>query len=1001
MDRMYDLSFDKYSSGVFNDEDFGNGNTIIENNLIKLSYLPNGLLAENEMCFYKIKQLAFDEEYPHREAFENVLLALDNNAFNFVYILSGDENGIELCIGVVKNANENKAVLGKKLNAVNYGDIIASVFEGNFGGSVLEKLRGDRLKDKIITSPGKYKNAGIITGIPSINKQETDNSKYGFQGIDRLINSMMGLKWRLVIVCEPVSKDKIKELNNDIYGLYDVLARLSRYSLQKSRNTGSSETDGKSDSTTKSANWGKNQSTSSTKGKQSETNNSSTTENWGDSSGESTSKTNGSNFSSSNSKGESNSITVDLTNKKVQEKMKYIDEELLKRVKSGRSKGMFQTSIYYMAERPTDANRLMSGLLSLFQGNSSSYSPLEVHKINLECSNNIDILRSYQNNYIERDGYTSERLILLNRPFDKRKLGINTYLTTDEISLIAGLPQKEVPGLSVKEGVEFGLNFEQSDGDIVLGNLMQKARELKSIPLKIKKSILSKHTFIAGVTGGGKTTTCHKILLEADMPFFVIEPAKTEYRTLIQSKKFNDVIVLTVGDENTAPFRINPFELVKGEIVSAHIDMIKAAFTSAFPMEGSMPQLIEEALYECYRKKGWDVDTNKNREIAEKKDYKEGDEFTEKYGMGAFPILSDFLHELEQIVKTKGFGERLESEYKGTLISRFSNLLKGAKGRMLNCSRSIDFEMLADNNVIIEMENLKSPEDKALVMGFILSRLSAVIRNKHKKDKNFCHLTLVEEAHRLLSKAEYGDSGAKKAAVETFTDLLAEVRKYGEGLIIVDQIPNKLAPEVLKNTNTKIIHKILARDDKEAVGDTMLMDDKQKAYLSALTPGQAIVFTEGMNKPVHVRIQPATDTNESEIGDDIVRRNFINKFQEVYYESEIISRFYLSFDKLMERTVVDFFKNDILVDGTVLGKEIMQFEKEFADRYGINQSDSYRYLAKEKRKRENRDGEFEKRLTNFLASFLMDERFSVKDIYNNRDYFSVLDSMRKYKPLIS
>ena len=1001
MDRKIDLLCNSSSFLLLNDEDFENGNKIIDNNLIKLSYLPNGLLAENEMCFYKIKQVAFDEEYPHREAFENVLLALDNNAFNFVYILSGDENGIELCLGVVKNANENKAVLGKKLTAVNYGDIIASVFEGNFGGSVLEKLRGDRLKDKIITSIGTYKNAGVITGIPSINKQEIDNSKYGFQGIDRLINSMMGLKWRLVIVCEPVSKDKLKELNNDIYDLYDELARLSRYSLQNSRNTGSSETHGTSDSTTKSDNYSKNQSTSLTKGKQSETSNSSKTENWGDSFGESTSKTNGTNSSGSNSRGESNTISVDLTNKKAQEHMKYIDEELLKRVKLGRSKGMFQTSIYYMAERPTDANRLMSGILSLFQGNSSSYSPLEVHKINLACSNNIDILRSYQNNYIERDGCTSKRLILLNRPFEERKIGINTYLTTDEVSLIAGLPQKEVPGLSVKEGVEFGLNFDQSDGEIVLGNLMQKARELKSIPLKIEKSILSKHTFIAGVTGGGKTTTCHKLLIEADMPFLVIEPAKTEYRTLIQSKKFNDIIVLTVGDEGTAPFRINPFELVKGEILSAHIDMIKAAFTSAFPMEGSMPQLIEEALYECYSKKGWDVDTNKNHEIAEKKDYKEGDEFTDKYGTGAFPILSDFMYELEQVVTTKGFGERLESEYKGTLVSRFSNLLKGAKGRMLNCSRSIDFEMLADNNVIIEMENLKSPEDKALVMGFILSRLSAVIRNKHKKDKSFCHLTLIEEAHRLLSKVEYGDSGAKKAAVETFTDLLAEVRKYGEGLIIVDQIPNKLAPEVLKNTNTKIIHKILARDDKEAVGDTMLMDDKQKDYLSALTPGQAIVFTEGMNKPVHVKIQPATDTNEAEIGDDVIRRNFINKFQGIYYESEIICRFYLRFENLLERIVVGFFKNEILEDGTVFGKEIMQFEKEFADRYGINQSDSYRYLVKEKRKRENRDGEFEKRLTDFLASFLMDERFSIKDIENNHEYFRVFDSMRKYKPIIS
>ena len=251
----------------------------------------------------------------------------------------------------------------------------------------------------------------------------------------------------------------------------------------------------------------------------------------------------------------------------------------------------------------------------------------------------------------------------------------------------------------------------------------------------------------------------------------------------------------------------------------------------------------------------------------------------------------------------------------------------------------------------------------------------------------------------MLAKVDYGDSGAKKAAVETFTDLLAEVRKYGEGLIIVDQIPNKLASEVLKNTNTKIIHKILARDDKEAVGDTMLMDDKQKAYLSALTPGQAIVFTEGMNKPVHVKIQPATDTNETEIGDDIVRKKFISKFQKIYYESEVICRFYSSFDKLLENTVVEFFKNGKLENGIAFGKELKRFEKEFAERYEISQEQSYPYLVREKRKRENKDTIFEKRLNEFLSSFLLDERFSAKDVYDNYNYFRVLDNMRKYKSI--
>ena len=217
----------------------------------------------------------------------------------------------------------------------------------------------------------------------------------------------------------------------------------------------------------------------------------------------------------------------------------------------------------------------------------------------------------------------------------------------------------------------------------------------------------------------------------------------------------------------------------------------------------------------------------------------------------------------------------MQSEYLGSLVSRLSNLTVGAKGRMLNCDRSIDFSYLADHNVILELEDLKNPEDKSLFMGFILSRLSAVIKNKHKQNPDYKHVTLVEESHRLLSKVEYGDSGSKKTSVETFTDLLAEVRKYGEGLIIVDQIPNKLAPDVLKNTNTKIVHRIFARDDKEAIGDTMMMDDKQKEFLSSLPIGHTIIFAENTDRPIHVAIEATSNTNEAEISDEVVRERFL------------------------------------------------------------------------------------------------------------------------------
>lgn len=848
---------------------FGNIQTANANMIVKsvldLGFPANGALSNKQICFYKIKQLAYDEDYPRREAFENVLLSMNNQAFNFVYILTGTQEGVDLHIGVVENSNENPSVLNSRLSAVNYGDIVANVFEGNFNGSILEKIRGKELDSLIGSGSHKYNNAGMIIGIPSINERE-NGEEYDFQGIDRLVNSMLGLEWRLVIVCEPVSKREILEVREDVYELYNRLSVYAKRTVQHSENDAKTISFGTSKSDSKGKNWGYSKTQGTSKDKHGET--------WGtgshideqNSEGQSVDHQEGENRGFSMNRGSSNSVTVEIANKHAEELMKYINDDLLERLKAGYSKGLFKTSIYYMANEPTHANRLKAGIISLFQGDKSSYSPLHSQAIDLNKPENRNMLKTYQNQYIDRMDASDDALLLLGRPYYGQYVGLNSYLTTSEISLIAGLPQKEVPGLILKESVGFGLNEKRVDKStsIDLGVMVLKGRELENVPFYLPKSSMAKHTFIAGVTGSGKTTTCHRLLSEADMPFLVIEPAKTEYRTLINQNK--DLMVFTLGNEMVSPFRINPFELIKGEVISAHVDMIKATFTSAFPMEASMPQILEEAIYNIYQKKGWNINTNENERYGEK---------AYDPDVNSFPIMSDLLNEMKSVVESKHFSAQMQADYIGSLVSRLSNLTVGSKGNMLNCEHSIDFKFIAHHNVVLEMEELKSPEDKALLMGFVLSRLSAVIKEEHRKNSKYKHLTLIEEAHRLLSKVEYGDSGSKRSAVETFTDLLAEVRKYGEGLIIVDQIPNKLAPEVLKNTNTKIIHKILARDDKEAVGDTMLMNDKQKEYLSALEVGNAIVFSESTDKPIHIRVTQVSDTNEKQIENEVVRNRFL------------------------------------------------------------------------------------------------------------------------------
>ena len=80
-----------------------------------------------------------------------------------------------------------------------------------------------------------------------------------------------------------------------------------------------------------------------------------------------------------------------------------------------------------------------------------------------------------------------------------------------------------------------------------------------------------------------------------------------------------------------------------------------------------------------------------------------------------------------------------------------------------------------------------------------------------------------------------------------FAGLLAEIRAYGEGLIIAEQIPERLVQDVIKNTAVKITHRLPAADDRDAVGATMNMTGAPDHFLVTLPPGQAAVFADGMD----------------------------------------------------------------------------------------------------------------------------------------------------------
>lgn len=878
----------------------------------KFEYEPQRKLLGTDCNFYRLDKITYENDHFNREFFHAAFNSLKTKEFNLVFIIDGYPDGVNFYIGCAKNSDFPNNSEADNLYASDYAYNIRQIISGHMVGSEISEISQNELNCLMNPSMHVFKKFGILSGIPS---ESGESEQKHFLGVEHLVNAMSGDRWRIMIVADRLSDEEVVDYQNEIYRLYQDIDRCSKININSSRadNNSSSHSDDYHENDGRTKSCGKSYNS---KVNDDDTNgwNSSDSRNFGTSIG----------YSDSSSEGttRTTSYALELRNKKAEEIKKYVDEQLLPKLQMAAAKGFFRTSVYCLTSNTRVWKKLENNLTNIFQSDKSCMTPLMLHEINLDTNFDYSSLMGAQNifrNQINDVSVTMNCLFKRRCQLDGRYVLYSSLFTIDELTLIASLPSREVTGLDVVKSVDFGLNLkygrrldfagdDRCDG-VCIGNVIHNGFQTKT-EFTLSPQLYSKHIFIAGVTGSGKTTTCQTLLKSAGCNFLVIEPAKTEYRSLMNIEDFSDLVVFTVGNDRVAPFCINPFEVVKGENFTAHIDMLKATMVSSSPMEGSMPQIIEEAIYSCYESKGWNTMTGENDE-----------------GKEDYPMMEDFVRSLSKIAKSKGFSDRLASDYVGTLVSRFSNLLVGAKGRIFNCKKS-NFGSLVDRKVVIEIENLKSPEDKCLLMGFILSHVSEEVRRRHSENKNFRHITLIEEAHKLLSKVEFGDSGSKKQAVEVFSDLLAEIRKYGEGYIVVDQIPSKLTPEILKNTNTKFIHRLFAADDKDMVGSCMSMTEEQSGYLSQLGVGECVAFSENMSKPVLLKIRQLTDTSDNDVEDSLIREQFRKAFPNEYELLQIKLKYlWLMRDRL--RSLSRSIKNSedfssVLNDLGELGSELKQ-----------------------------------------------------------------------------
>lgn len=395
------------------------------------------------------------------------------------------------------------------------------------------------------------------------------------------------------------------------------------------------------------------------------------------------------------------------------------------------------------------------------------------------------------------------------------------------------------------ENVSAGLNVNEFDksyktysdnviggGDIIVGAL-KATTQADTIGITLKD--LTKHMLIVGTPGSGKTTFSVSLLdrlwKEHNIPFLVIEPAKNEYRALVQS--IPDLQVFTPGKNSISPFIFNPFVPPKNVKLETYKSTLKTAFGAAVSMSTPLDKIFEETINNCYSDFHW-LDT-----------YTSDDK-------GFTFNISDFIKCFEETFNDIGYtGDAKNIGQAG--IVRLRSLTN-----LFDNYFSIPIEDLLAKPTILELAAIENSEQKALIISLLLLSILAYVNSNYVGDGNLRNVILLEEAHVLLAadtSVMQGEANPNAIAQGLVKRMLAEIRSYGVGMVIADQSPRKVTTDVVALTDIKLAFRLVETTDRQIIADSSNMSEIQTQRLAKLKTGEAFLFFGKLDTPEEIRTE--------------------------------------------------------------------------------------------------------------------------------------------------
>ena len=754
--------------------------------------------VSDSVAYFEIKRFVENEKEQTIDCLKSVYHVLANSGCGVALVIHRKQNGCEIGLAVGNYG-------GSSERTIKDTERLRDAFKGNFPGSTCAEVFTDSdTKASLFKQLSTEYSSSHNNSLAIVSNIATEFSEdYSTQGIEKLLDgirpSSSDTEYTLVILGEALKDEELNAAKESLYRNYTVLSPYA------------SESKSFSISKAKQSNW-----------------------NWslilaGHSWGDSTSTDNGTSF--------------DVTDYKVKHTLDVIEKQM-ERLEESAALGLWNFAAYVVSPDLAVTNEVAHMFMSLTQGRESFAEQSAINiwngQDNAEAEQISKILKHLR--YLHHPRFVS--------PGNPDSVTATAIISGAELARSLSLPQKSVSGFPVLKCARFGRNINTYDDHVIdpveIGQIYHM-RQAERTTVALDKRSIASHVFITGSTGAGKSNTIFQLLKEAEVPFLVIEPAKGEYKNIFGGNE--GVRVLGTNPKITELLKINPFSFPANVSVSEHVDRLVELFNVCWPMYAAMPAILKDAVIKAYESAGWNMMLSENQ-----------------YDETLFPTFADVLYQIRRVLNSSDYSSDNKSDYTGALVTRLSSLTNGINGLIFSADE-IPEEEIFDSKVIVDLSRVGSTETRAMIMGLLVMKLQEYrISNSNPDNRNLSHITVLEEAHNILKRtsSEQTSEGANLLgkSVEMLTNSIAELRAFGEGFIIADQAPGLLDMAVIRNTNTKIIHRLPDLADRELAGKAAGLDDEQIGELAKLELGVAAVYQNDWIEPVLCKVNEFTESEK-------------------------------------------------------------------------------------------------------------------------------------------